>query len=324
MRNAKVRGAQLGVGATTIDGRTHHATDKPYVERFFGTMQWDLLNFLPGYAGSRPGELPGYNPVAEAGLTPDELYGVITRYMVDEYPFKPHNGTGMFGATPRQKLAEVIQAYGEIKAPSARDRRLHLGLKAECSVTSEGVLFKGVPYNSGELQRFMDSRNDKRVTVHVDPDYPGLASITLEGHPGEITAKLRMTALKDLTLDEIFDVMAGAVESNPQRRQLDDAALKAARARRARENGFFTPSNDPSTYNRLDKLQKQADTLLGVECVNVGRPLDTVPPGQIMSRNRVGWAAIDQRTNTRAITDATTTESKPPSPLFSPIKESKF
>lgn len=43
--------------------------DKQMVERLFGTTQWDVLNFQPGYTGSRPGELTGYDPKASAELS---------------------------------------------------------------------------------------------------------------------------------------------------------------------------------------------------------------------------------------------------------------
>lgn len=324
VRNTQVRTALLGAGITVIDGRTYHATDKPHIERFFGTMQWDLLNLLPGYCGSRPGELPGYNPVGKARLTPDELYGIITRYMIDEYPFKPHSGTGMFGATPRQKLDEVIKTYGAIKAPSANDRRLHLGMKAQSSVTSEGVKFENLPYNSTELQRFMDTRPDKRVTVHVDPDYPALASITLEGHPDVITARLRMTALQDLSLHEILEVMRSAVESDPHRSQFDDKVLKAARDRRVRESGFFAPSLEPSTYRPLEKLFNHAKALLSVECVPSDMRLDTVPPGQIMNREAYGPAINIDSAGRDDNSDRNSSELDAPVALFSPLKESKF
>lgn len=61
-RNGRVYAAQLGSGMTVIPARAYHSGDKPHIETFFGTTQWDVLNFLPGYTGSRPGELKDYDP----------------------------------------------------------------------------------------------------------------------------------------------------------------------------------------------------------------------------------------------------------------------
>ena len=129
-RNGTVYASQLGIGAIVMTGRTYHATDKPYVERIFGTMQWQVLNFLPGYAGSCPGELEGYEPKPNAKLTPDDLYGTITRYFVDEYPFREHRGTGMNKATPWQKFEEIKETYGGIDVPSQATGACTLGASA--------------------------------------------------------------------------------------------------------------------------------------------------------------------------------------------------
>ncbi|MCD1620484.1 hypothetical protein ACFSDD_00795 [Salipiger marinus] len=46
----------------------HQPMDKQMVERLFGTTQWDVLNFRPGYTGSRPGELTGNEPKLSAKI----------------------------------------------------------------------------------------------------------------------------------------------------------------------------------------------------------------------------------------------------------------
>jgi len=83
-RNGPVYGAQLGVDMTVIPSRSYHSIDKPHVETIFGTSQWAVLNFIPGYTGSRPGELKDYDPKGSVAVTHDEFYGQITRYFVDE------------------------------------------------------------------------------------------------------------------------------------------------------------------------------------------------------------------------------------------------
>ncbi|BAQ71297.1 hypothetical protein NHU_04177 [Rhodovulum sulfidophilum] len=74
-RNADVYAGQLGMGMAVMTARAHQPMDKQMVERLFGTTQWDVLNFRPGYTGSRPGELTGYEPKPSAEISHDDLYG---------------------------------------------------------------------------------------------------------------------------------------------------------------------------------------------------------------------------------------------------------
>lgn len=192
-RNAAIYESQLGLGATVITSRTYNSTDNAFAEAVFGPLQWDVLNILPGYVGSRPGELNGYDGHKKAELTRDTLMGKITRYFVDEIPFSPSRGTGMFGATPWQRLEETIETYGGIKPPDPVFRRVHLGEASVVSTTSEGVRVFGIPYNSTALQRFAGGAS-KRVTVFLDPDDLREVSIVSDATKEIITAHLRRRA----------------------------------------------------------------------------------------------------------------------------------
>lgn len=318
-RNGSVYSAQLGTGTIVMTGRTYHATDKPYVEGLFGTMQFQVLNFLPGYTGSRPGELEGYKPQHSAAVTHDGLYGILTRYFIDEYPFRPHRGTGMFGATPWQKFEETVRLYGGIEAPSARDRCLHLGVKREMSTTSEGVNPFGIPFNSTALQRFADGQS-KPVTVHIDPDFMKQAHVTAEGLAEVIKVDLSMTALNDLTLEEILDLMTATAKANPKQCELHGGHLKEARARRARESGFFPDSRAPESYRTLEQLQKQADRLRQVAFRPVPVLCPSAAPGAVM--DRTGAAPVHRVGPPAAAPPPATPRTGPMT--FPPIKDSKL
>ncbi len=174
-RNGDVYASQLGMGMAVMTARAYQPRDKQMVERLFGTTQWDVLNFRPGYTGSRPGELTGYEPKPSAEISHDDLYGTLTRYFIDEYSFRPHRGTGMYGATPRQKQEEALMLYGPMDPPSQRDRCLHLGTKVQATITTEGVRAFNIPFNSTELQRFAGG-TPKKVTVHLDRGGPGFST----------------------------------------------------------------------------------------------------------------------------------------------------
>lgn len=307
-RNAAVYAAQLGMGGTVMTARARKPLDKMVVERMFGTLQWDVLNFLPGYTGSRPGELTGYDPKAMAKLSHDALYKTLTRFFVDEYPFRPHLGTGMFRATPNAKRQEALRLYGEIDPPTQRDRCLHLGHKVELSTTSEGVRPFKIPFNSTELQNFAGGAS-KKVTVHLDPDDLRNVYVTAPGLPEPLEVPLTMTVFKDLTLEEAIEIMEAATKANPKRTALHEKQLEEARARRVRESAFFPDSRDPSNYQTMFQLEYRAQKLLQVEKRPTGYRGPTVPPGQLMSRSNVHGVS-----QARAAAPAPTTVPAAPEP----------
>ncbi|MCR8825239.1 integrase catalytic domain-containing protein [Pseudosulfitobacter koreensis] len=283
-RNADVYASQLGLGTAVVTGRAYNSTDNTYVERMFGTLQWKVLNFLPGYTGSRPGELNGYDGQKKAEITPDALMGIITRFFVDEYPYTPHNGTGMFGATPWQKFGEVSQRTKGIDAPNSEQLRVHLGVEEQATTTSEGVQIFGIPYNSPDLQNFAGGAR-KKCTVMLDPDDLRQVSVLSQETNKVITAGLSMTTFADLTLDEALAVKRSAIEANPELRMLHAQHLSEARRRRIRDSGFFPDSDLPSSYVTIDRLRREAAEMAHVELAPLSRSMVTASPGSIMDRN---------------------------------------
>lgn len=285
VRNEKVVGALLGMGITYKMTRTYHANDKPFVESAFGPFEGQVVGFEDGYTGGRPGALPGSDPRGEARLTLDDLNGLVTRFFIDEVPHHEHRGTGMFGATPKQKLREVCKKYGGIEFVDTDRRLLHLGHKKELTVNSEGVQPFGLPFNSSELQNF-DAGKKKKVTVHLDPDCLHKVLITAPGHTGDpIAADISMTSVRDLTLQEFLDLKQEAVEADPDLKAVDDQILWDARKRRAGACGMFPDSTNPLNYGRDADLERQAERLASVETRPPSARVGTVPPGSITDRS---------------------------------------
>lgn len=338
-RNASIYASQLGLGTAVMTGRAYHSTDNAYVERVFGTLQWTVLNFMPGYTGSRPGELNGYDGQKKAEITPDALMGVITRYFIDEYPYTPHNGTGMFGATPWQKFEEVSTRTNGIAPPNPEQLRLHLGVEEPATTSSEGVQILGIPYNSPHLQNFAGGAR-KKCTVFLNPD--DLRKVTVLSHETKekISANLQMTTFADLTLDEVMAVKRSAIEANPELRSLHKEHLAEARQRRVRESGFFPDSNLPSSYATIGKIRQDAAEMAHVELAPLSRSMETSGPGNIMERSGHSGPCYAGPTPTEEVADPpfetpfTEPEAPPVSkefdelevntkPMFSPITESK-
>ncbi|MFX0546659.1 hypothetical protein ACEWPL_014040 [Roseovarius sp. S1116L3] len=324
-RNAQIYGKQLGSGMTVIPGRTYHASDKPHVETMFGTVQWQVLTFLPGYTGSRPGELKDYDPKGSAEVSHNGIYGTLTRYFVDEYSHTGHRGIGMYGATPWEKLQEVVATYQAIEAPSQRERCLHLGIKTKASTTTEGVKAFNIPFNSTALQKFSGGVS-RKVTIHLDPDDLRKAYITAEGRDEVIEVHLTMTAFVDLTLEDAISVMEEACRRDPKAQELHDTHLKEVRARRAKDSGFFPDTRDPSNYQTTDQLRHRADRLAQVSVRPSGVTGPTARPGHVTDRS--GGASVFKvsKTNSASVSTSPSTEQAPRSygRTFTPLKDSKL
>ncbi|WP_142081065.1 Mu transposase C-terminal domain-containing protein [Roseinatronobacter monicus] len=309
---------------TIITSRSSRATDKPHIETLFGTTQWDAVNFLPGYTGSRPGELKDYDPKGSAKITSDELYGTLTRYLVDEYSHKPHRGTGMFEATPWEKLQDIVKTYRGIDAPTQRQRCLHLGVKSYATTTSEGVKAFNIPFNSTALQAFAGG-TARKVTIHLDPDDLRHAYVTAEGHGDTIRVDLSMTAFADLTLEEAIRLMEEAAVRNPKSQELHDAHLKEVRARRARESGFLPDTRNPSNYLTTTQLRRRADQLSQVSIRPQGVARLTARPGHVT--DRAGTTPTYIVGAQKASPSSSSTNAPKPRPggkTFAPIKDSKL
>lgn len=233
IRNSKVKSAAVGSAIQTIDARTYRGGDKPHIERMFGTMESNLINLLHGYTGRRANSLPGYDAIKNGVLDTEELYGLITRYLIDEYPLERHSGTGMYGRPPIVVAKELAHQHGTVFPPIAHDRRIHLGWRKTSRITKMGVKFLGLPFNSAALQQFGEHHRSK-VTVCVDPDDISHATILAEGHAEPILADLSWTEMKDLTLQEFLTLAKIARAIDPE--LMADFERTVARVRRERSD----------------------------------------------------------------------------------------
>lgn len=262
IRNAPVKTAVLGFGAEVVDMRAYLGVEKPHVERMFGTLERGPLQLIHGYTGSRPGALPGYDPVANGVINTGELYGIITRYFVDVYPNEQHFGINMFGARPAARARQINEDYGIVNEVSAHDRRIHLGWSRYATVTDEGVKVFGLPFNSAELQSVKDSLTGK-VKVFIDPDDIKHSTVLIEGHSKPILANLTWTEMQDQTLGEFFEIARAARAEDPAETELNEERL--ARARRNlgdQMHEIARKHNLPRSYMTIAEAEAKAKLLI--------------------------------------------------------------
>jgi hypothetical protein len=251
-------------------------------------------------------------------FTHNEFYGQVTRYLVDEYSHDQHFGVGMYGATPWEKMLDIAENYRKVDPPTQRERCLHLGVKANATTTPNGVKAFNIPFNSTALLNFTGGAS-RKVTVHLDPDDLRHAYVTAKGHADIIMVDLSMTAFADLTLEEAIDLMEDACRRDPKAQELHDAHLKEARARRARESGYFPDTRDPSNYLNMNELRRRADRLAQVSFSPKGVTGPTDRTGSTPAF-RVGERSVAST----AKPPPKDRNSRPSGKTFSPIKDSKL
>lgn len=262
LRNTDVKSAAVGLNMQALDARTYRGGDKPYVERMFGTMESQLFAFLHGYTGRRAGALPGYDPIKNGVLNTEELYALITRYLVDEYPLRKHTGTTMFGRRPIEVAKDVAENAGEILPPTAHDLRIHLGFEVRCKITHEGVKAFGLPFNSVELQAAGEIHRGK-VKVFVNPDDISFATVLIEGRSAPIAAELSWTAVQDLTLPEFFEAAELARKSDPQLTQEFESTLNSVvRERFDHMERIASEKKLPRSYITIAEAERKASEIL--------------------------------------------------------------
>ena len=330
LRNVAVKSALLGTGSAVTDVCVNAATHKPYVERMFGTTESVLFKIAHGYTGRRPGELTSYDAVENGVLDIDELYGILTRFLIDEYPSMRHYGTGMNSRRPAEVLKHVHEEAGFFRHLDPDTRRIHLGWEVRAKPNDEGVrVFHGLWYNSPKFQEVTDRKRVK-VQVFIDPEDVTHATAIVPGEPAPLCLTLQTTVFADLTLPEVLAVMAEHRKEDPTVTQIYEDRL--ARTRRARHEllkkiGVERKlSRSHSTFTEC--MAKAKAVFAGARIVKTEVLEGTVAAGSIMSSSSSdavfklgsGPSVIDQTAADANFEDETTAIASSPEarPLGNP------
>ncbi len=142
---------------------------KGAIERFFRTMNMDLIHRIPGTVFSNPGKRGDYPSEKEAVLDLDTLVHVITKWIVDVYNVTPHRG-----AKNRPLDLWLDSASKQIIELPVSPQHLEVitGIPASRTLFHYGIEFDGLHYNSSELQMFrkQSGGNYKVALKHYEDD----------------------------------------------------------------------------------------------------------------------------------------------------------
>lgn len=266
LRNAAVKSAVLGAGGVSVDVRVYSPTDKPFIERHFGTLESVLLKILHGYTGRRPGDLPGYDANKNGVLDIDTLYELLTCFYIDELPSMRHHGFGMWGRRPAEVYQEVYKTR-EIFEPMDPDlRRIHLCWQEKVIPTSEGIrVFSGIWFNSPELQQAIedtdgyDRSRKRQVSVFVDPDNLNEATVVLPRTTAPIRVQLQTSVFADMTINEVLNLVRAYRKEDPATTELyEDRLAKVRRERRDILERIGVEKGLSRSYQTLAEIKAKA------------------------------------------------------------------
>lgn len=289
LRNSATKTAMAGIGTTSIDMRTHRSSDKPYVERMFGTLESELISRLTGYTGNGPGTLPGYDAVANGKLPVGVLYEIITRYLIDIYPHESHFGVGMFGRTPYQVMQQTLREQGKVPPPSPHDRRIHLGKVAEATPNDEGIRAFGLPYQNVEFQKLRDVYRGKWA-IYLDPDDLCDATVLIEGYDEPIEAQLTFTFFADLSFYQAQAVLEEYRRQNPRNANPSEHHLMEAWRAVLATNRVYEDQFD--SWETIS--QKMERMMNGIHLPQSIGPLEVARPRTLADANPAGAFTVGE------------------------------
>lgn len=285
LRNASTIAAMMGTGAMNTIARAYSPTERPYIERMFGTEESVLFQLIHGYTGRKPGDLPGYDANENGVLDIEALMGILTRFMIDEYPAMRHTGIGMGSRRPIEVWHEINDTRGCFLNMDADARRIHLGWEQKATPSDEGVkVFSGLWFNSDTLQEAREElRHTGKVSVFVDPDDVTRATVLMPKAMDPITVDLQITAFADMTVPEVLELLEIQRREDPRLTEFYEDRL--ARIRRNRFDSLRALGVEKKlrrSYSTLEECAKKARALFaGARIIRNSTLAGTTPAGRV-------------------------------------------
>ena len=185
--NRPVMWAIANLGINYLPSMPYSGEQKPFIERFFGTLTRGLFEELPGYVGHNVAErevirhrknfrarsvIEG-SPEEDqnqkffrTSLTPEQLFAQLEQYLII-YHNSPHKG--LEGETPNERLAEKLKGT-KINRPDLGELNLLLCEQMERVVRKDGI----------HLQVGFGAKRDFRVYQAAEyTDHVGREVVTL-------------------------------------------------------------------------------------------------------------------------------------------------
>lgn len=179
-KSRSMRQAELALGFTVVNLPGRSPWLKGIVERFFGTMQMQVLSFVEGKTFGDTKKRDDYNSTKKARIKLSELKSKLLRWIVDDYHVRFHEGLRGFPINEWQKR---MPEDGVDAVPRFESIREFLGAAHLKPIGKKGVALYGHYYFHPELKQIRRDRGPKqRYEIRSDPyDIGAIELLTPDG-----------------------------------------------------------------------------------------------------------------------------------------------
>lgn len=164
--NARFRSAVRDICSANEIGPASHPDARGVVERFFGTVDLQLMQFFQGRTFSGVADKGEYEPDAVAHVLTEELGQALVRYIVDVYHNSPNGGLG--GQTPNDAWEERAALYKVLPPPAPHEIRSVFGFSDNRRIQNRGVRFLGLYYRSSDVANLRKSVGQADIRLRAD------------------------------------------------------------------------------------------------------------------------------------------------------------
>lgn len=231
------------------------ASARGTIERFFRTSSGKALEVFSGKTFGSVAAKGDYDADALANLPFDEIAACLTRFYVDVYQNTEHEGLN--GETPKEAWKRLIKTHRIRPEPTGRRRRHIFGINVYRTLSSSGLRFLGIPYQSTALQAIL-RRKKQKVLIRVDRF--DLGEISVWDGQGWITVHAPGEDFKGMSVWTWRAAHLELRKLNLEKARMSRAVLRQARAEleakgevRALEAGIDSPILTEEAFHAWEK-----------------------------------------------------------------------
>lgn len=164
--DAGFRCAVRDIGSANEIGPASQPDARGMGERFFETVDLQLMQFFQGRTFSGVDDKGDYDPGAVANMVTEALGQALVRYIVDVYHNSPHAGLG--GQTPNDAWEERAALFKVLPPPAPHVIRTVFGFSDNRRVQNRGVLFLGLYYRSSDVANLRKAVGQADIRMRAD------------------------------------------------------------------------------------------------------------------------------------------------------------
>lgn len=144
------------------------------VERFFKTLNTQLIHWAAGTTKSNPKKIGDRDPEKEACITLPELKELVNKYITDVYPYQEHRGLPKDCPLPSAYYQQGLEKWGLPRVvPAAEQDNLWLKFLPEerRKICREGIRLDNIFYSSEQTKAIVGYPNQKLKRDPYDVSY---------------------------------------------------------------------------------------------------------------------------------------------------------